>query len=66
MRQHSAGFTLLELIAGGALVAMGVSAVMPSLFRNMRQGEVDRYTQQLETGLFSLRANLANKKPAAL
>ncbi|WP_186481388.1 Tfp pilus assembly protein FimT/FimU [Synechococcus sp. NOUM97013] len=62
MRQHSAGFTLLELIAGGALVAMGVSAVMPSLFRNMRQGEVDRYTQQLETGLFSLRAKLGQQK----
>ena len=35
---------------------------MPSFLRQTRQGEVDRYTQQLEAGFFGLRAKLGRQK----
>ena len=62
MKTKSAGFSLLELLVGMVIVTIGVSAVIPSYLRNMRQGEVDRYTQQLEAGFFGLRAKLGQQK----
>ena len=62
MRSRTAGFSLLELLVGMVIVTIGLSAAMPSYFRNMRQGEVDRYTQQLEAGFFGLRAKLGQQK----
>ncbi|QNJ06686.1 hypothetical protein SynMEDNS5_01977 [Synechococcus sp. MEDNS5] len=62
MKTKSAGFSLLELLVGMVIVTIGVSAAIPSYLRNMRQGEVDRYTQQLEAGLFGLRAKLGQQK----
>ena len=52
MKTKSAGFSLLELLVGMVIVTIGLSAAIPSYLRNMRQGEVDRYTQQLEAGFF--------------
>ena len=46
MKTKSAGFSLLELLVGMVIVTIGLSAAIPSYLRNMRQGEVDRYTQQ--------------------
>ena len=62
MNSKSAGFSLLELIVGMVIVTIGLSAAIPSYMRNMRQGEVDRYTQQLEAGFFGLRAKLDQQK----
>ena len=62
MKTKSAGFSLLELLVGMVIVTIGVSAAIPSYLRNMRQGEVDRYTQQLEAGFFGLRAKLGQQK----
>ena len=67
MLQHpikckSEGFSLLELLVGMVLVTIGLTATIPSYMRNMRQGEVDRYTQQLEAGFFGLRAKLGQQK----
>jgi prepilin-type N-terminal cleavage/methylation domain-containing protein len=62
MRSRTAGFSLLELLVGMAIVTIGLSAAMPSYLRNMRQGEVDRYTQHLEAGFFGLRAKLGQQK----
>ena len=45
-----------------AIITMGISTTAPMYLRNMRQGEVDRYTQQLETGFFGLRAKLGRQK----
>ena len=62
MTSKSAGFSLLELLVGMAIVSISLSATIPSYIRNMRQGEVDRYTQQLEAGFFGLRAKLGQQK----
>ena len=62
MKSKSAGFSLLELLAGMVIVTIGLTAAIPSYLRNMRQGEVDRYTQQLEAGFFGLRAKLGQQK----
>ena len=56
------GFTLLELLVGMVIISIGISISIPSYLRNMRQGEIDRYTQQLESGFFSLRAKLGQQK----
>lgn len=62
MRQASQGFSLLEMLIGMVIITIGLSAAIPSYLRNMRQGEVDRYTQQLEAGFFGLRAKLGRQK----
>ena len=62
MKTKSTGFSLLELLVGMVIVTIGLSAAIPSYLRNMRQGEVDRFTQQLEAGFFGLRAKLGQQK----
>ena len=62
MKTRTAGFSLLELLVGMVIITIGLSAAIPSYLRNMRQGEVDRYTQQLEAGFFGLRAKLGQQK----
>ena len=62
MNSKSAGFSLLELLVGMVIITIGLTAAIPSYLRNMRQGEVDRYTQQLEAGFFGLRAKLGQQK----
>ena len=62
MKSKSTGFSLLELLVGIVIITIGLSAALPSYLRNIRQGEVDRYTQQLETGFFGLRAKLGQQK----
>jgi len=62
MKSKSAGFSLLELLVGMVIITVGLTAAIPSYMRNMRQGEVDRYTQQLEAGFFGLRAKLGQQK----
>ena len=48
-----------------AIITLGAAVSVPNFLRNARQAEVDRYTQTVETGLFSLRAKLGTTKPAA-
>ena len=62
MKKQSPGFTLTELLVGMAIVSIGLTAAIPNIQRNMKQGEVDRFTQQLETGFFGLRAKLGQQK----
>ena len=62
MKNQSHGFTLTELLVGIAIVSIGLTAAVPNIHRSMRQGEVDRFTQQLETGFFGLRAKLGQQK----
>ena len=56
------GFTLVELLVTTAIITLGAAASIPNFLRNARQAEVDRYTQTVETGLFSLRAKLGTTK----
>ena len=58
----SRGFTLVELLVTTAIITLGAAASIPNFLRNARQAEVDRYTQTVETGLFSLRAKLGTTK----
>ena len=62
MRENPNGFSLLEMVVAMMIITLGLSAAIPSYIRNMRQGEVDRYTQQLEAGFFGLRAKLGRQK----
>jgi prepilin-type N-terminal cleavage/methylation domain-containing protein len=62
MKEHPNGFSLLEMVVAMMIITIGLSAAIPSYIRNMRQGEVDRYTQQLEAGFFGLRAKLGRQK----
>ena len=56
------GFTLVELLVTTAIITLGAAASIPNFLRNARQAEVDRYTQTVETGLFSLSAKLGTTK----
>ncbi len=58
----SQGFTLLELLVVMTIVGIFSTYGIFSFRRNVAQGQVDRYTQFVETGLFSLRARLGRFK----
>ena len=62
MKSKSAGFSFIELLVAMVIMTIALSATIPPYQRNMRQGEVDRYTQQLESGFFGLRAKLGQQK----
>ena len=61
-KRQSKGFSLLELLIGIVIITISLTTSIPSYIRNMRQGEVDRYTQQIEAGFFALRAKLGKQK----
>lgn len=54
----SHGFSLLELVVAAAIGSMMLGWGLPVYRKLAWQGEVDRYTQILESGLFNLRSNL--------
>ena len=56
------GFTLVELLVVIALIAIGSTLSLPTFMRTLKQREVDRYAQTVESGFFSLRAKLGTTK----
>ena len=62
----SQGFTLLELLVVIAIIGIFSTYGIFSFRRNVAQGQVDRYTQFVETGLFSLRARLGQFKRSCI
>ena len=64
LNNHSkrTGFTLTELLVTTAIIATGAVLTLPSFVRGKHQGDVDRYTQTVESGLFNLRAQLGTTK----
>ena len=57
-RSQQAGFNLLELIVAMLIIGIVSSFSIPVFQRSMMQGQVDRYMQNLESGLFQLRARM--------
>ena len=62
MKRDSSGFSLLEMVVAVAIVAAVSAWTIPSYFRSLRQGEVDRYAQFIESGIFALRAKLGTSR----
>jgi len=56
------GFSLIEAIVALVIVTIATAATVPVITRNRWQVDVDRYTTQLETGLYALRAKLGSRK----
>jgi type II secretory pathway pseudopilin PulG len=52
----SAGFTLLELLIIIVIVVLGSTWAVPQYQRRLALNQLDQYIQQIESGLFSLRA----------
>ena len=52
----SAGFTLLELLIIIVIVVLGSTWAVPQYQRRLALNQLDQYSQQIESGLFSLRA----------
>ncbi len=50
------GFTLLELLIISIIVVLGSSWAVPQYRRQLTLNQLDQYSQQIESGLFSLRA----------
>ncbi|KZR65748.1 type II secretion system protein [Prochlorococcus sp. MIT 1303] len=61
-QNRSTGFTLLELLVTITIVGILSTYGLMSTRRTIVQGEVDRYTQFVESGLFNLRARLTQYK----
>ena len=58
----SEGFSLLELLVVITIIGILSAYGLPKFRRNIAQGQVDRYTQFVESGLFSLRTRLGQLK----
>ena len=52
----SHGFSLLELLIVAVIVVIGTTWTIPQYRRQLALNRLDQYTQQIESGLFSLRA----------
>lgn len=50
------GFTLLELLVIIIIAMLGSAWVLPQYRRQLALSQLDQYSQQIETGLYSLRA----------
>ena len=62
MKQASTGFSLSEVLVVIVIVSIMSAYGIPSFRRSVAQGHVDRYTQFLKSGLFSLRSRLGKYK----
>lgn len=58
VHRSSNGFTLLELIVTLTIASMAAVWAIPNMQRQFQQKRIDNYTQNLETGLFNLIANV--------
>ena len=63
-KRFNGGFTLIEMIVVITIVGLATTWALPQFKRSLEQNKVDRYTQNLESGLFNLKTRLqkASKK----
>ena len=63
-KKINGGFTLIEMIVVITIVGLATTWALPQFKRSLEQSKVDRYTQNLESGLFNLKTRLqkASKK----
>ena len=63
-KKINGGFTLVEMIVVITIVGLATTWALPQFKRSLEQSKVDRYTQNLESGLFNLKTRLqkASKK----
>ena len=55
------GFSLLELLIVAIIVSLGTAWALPQYRRQLALNQLDQYTQQIESGLFSLRARQSSE-----
>ncbi len=60
--RQSNGFTLIEVLVVVVMIGIAGSMALPTYRRTLAQGNVDRYTQFVESGLFNLRARLGRTR----
>lgn len=60
------GFTLLEIIVALVIFTISTAVTVPVITRNHWKVDIDRYTTQLESGLYGLRAKLGARKTSCL
>ena len=61
-KDRAHGFSLLEILVAMAIISVVMAWAIPNYVRALRQGEVDRYTQMIEAGFYSLRAQLGTTR----
>ena len=66
LRNPNRGFTLIEVVVVLFILAMTSSWAIPNFHRSILQGKVDRYMRNVESGLFSLRAQMGAVKGSCL
>ena len=55
------GFSLLELLIVAIIVTLGTAWAIPQYRRQLALNQLDQYTRQIESGLFSLRARQSSE-----
>ena len=58
---YEQGFSLLELLIVAIIVTLGTAWAIPQYRRQLALNQLDQYTQQIESGLFSLRARQSSE-----
>ena len=64
--RYEAGFTLVELLVGIAIISIGAASAIPSLYKQFQQRSVDSYTQKLESGLNQIKANMISRQSSCV
>ena len=58
---HQSGFSLVELLVVVVIMTLGISWALPQYRRQQALNQLDQYTQQVESGLFNLRARQSSE-----